>query len=140
MAGGILPNGDSNQGINEINIIPLVDIMLVLLIIFMISTPLLMSKSLKVALPKAVNGTEAGRVTLNLMVNEEGKLLLDKKPISEDDLKNVIKELAESETPGDAIVSADKSVAHGRVLEVVDTLRSYGIREIGFGVLPKALK
>lgn len=136
MAGKLPGLGQSgDEGISEINITPFVDIVLVLLIVFMISTPLLMSKSLKVSLPKAVNGQEAGRVTLSLFVTADGKLLLDKKPIDEAGLKSVLKQLAEADVPGDAVISADKTVAHGIVLGLVDLLRSNGVREVGFGVL-----
>lgn len=131
---GIGQNGD--EGIAEINITPFVDIVLVLLIVFMISTPLLMSKSLKVSLPKASNGQDAGRVTLSLFVTADGKLLLDKKPIDEAGLDGVLQQLADADVPGDAVISADKTVPHGKVIAVVDMLRSKGIRDIGFAVLP----
>ncbi len=135
---GIGQSGD--EGIAEINITPFVDIVLVLLIVFMISTPLLMSKSLKVSLPHAKNTEEAGRVTLSLFVTADGNLLLDKKPIDEAGLKSVLKTLAESETPGDAVISADKTVPHGKVIAIVDMLRSNGVRDVGFGVLPQSPK
>jgi biopolymer transport protein ExbD len=126
----------TDDAIAEINITPFVDIVLVLLIVFMISTPLLMSKTMKVALPRASQNEEAGRVTLSLFVTADGNLLLDKKPIDEAGLKDVIRQLGEAEVPGDAVISADKNVPHGKVIAVVDVLRSNGVREVGFGVLP----
>lgn len=125
------------QGIVEINIIPFVDIALVLLIIFMISTPALVYKQMQVSLPKAVSGQDVSHVTLSLYVMPDGSVRLDQKPITTAELKQLALGL-EKDVPLDAIISADKSAPHGAVMEVADTLRSAGIAQVGFATLPKA--
>lgn len=126
--------GDQDQsGINEINITPFVDIVLVLLIIFMISTPAMVYRGMRVNLPKAVNSEDLSHVTLTVMLTADGKLWIDKREISLDDLKNICTKLKQTKTEGDALISADAAVPHGKVMEVADLLKTEGIEQIGFG-------
>lgn len=125
------------EGLNEINITPFVDIVLVLLIIFMISTPALVHRGMKVALPKAVIAEDMSHVTLKLMLMADGKLLLDARPITLADLDTAVKKLNAANVPVDAIVAADGDVTHRKVIEISDLLRGYGVADIGFGVEPK---
>lgn len=133
MAGHSTPNSDGS--ISEINIIPFVDISLVLLIIFMISTPALVYKQMQVSLPRAVSGKDVSHVTLNLYVTSDGQMKLDDKAISVAELKQVISNI-DKRMPLDAIVSADKSAPHGAVMTVADELRLAGITQVGFATLP----
>lgn len=125
-------DNDSSQGINEINITPFVDIVLVLLIIFMISTPAMVYRGMRVNLPKAVNSEDQSHVTLSLMLTAEGKLFIDKREITTADLKVILAKLKEAKTAGDALISADAAVAHGKVMEIADLLKSEGIEQVGF--------
>lgn len=125
------------EGFNDINITPFVDIVLVLLIIFMISTPALVHRGMKVALPKAVVAEDMSHVTLKLMLTADGKLTLDARPITLDDLDAAIKKLNAANAPVDAIVAADGDVSHRKVMEISDRLRTLGVAEVGFGVEPK---
>lgn len=123
----------SNQdGINDINITPFVDIVLVLLIIFMISTPALVYKGMRVSLPTLKNSEDISHVTLNFLLDKEGKLFLDSRPISFEQLAVVFQQLSATRTHSDAIISADAAVPHGRVMEVADFLRGNGLKEVGF--------
>lgn len=125
--------GDNDdQGINEINITPFVDIVLVLLIIFMISTPAMVYRGMRVSLPKAVNSEDQSHVTLNVLIQADGKLFIDKREITLADLKGICAKLKESKTGGDALISADAAVTHGKVMEVADLLKSEGIDQVGF--------
>jgi len=121
-----------NSGINEINITPFVDIVLVLLIIFMISTPAMVYRGMRVNLPKAMNSEDLSHVTLTLMLSADGKLWIDKREITMTDLKGICDKLKESKTDGDALISADQAVTHGKVMEVADFLKTQGIHQIGF--------
>ncbi len=125
--------GDNDStGINEINITPFVDIVLVLLIIFMISTPAMVYRGMRVNLPKAVNSVDLSHVTLTVMLTAEGKLYIDKKEITLQDLKGICDKLKENKTEGDALLSADAAVSHGKVMEVADFLKTQGIHQVGF--------
>ncbi len=128
--------GQEGEGLNEINITPFVDIVLVLLIIFMISTPALVHRGMKVALPKAVISEDMSHVTLKLMLLADGKLLLDARPITLADLNAAVEKLNRAKVPVDAIVAADGEVTHRKVIEISDILRGYGVADIGFGVEP----
>ncbi len=121
-----------DTGINEINITPFVDIVLVLLIIFMISTPAMVYRGMRVNLPKAMNSEDLSHVTLTLMLSADGKLWIDKREITLQDLKGICDKLKENKTEGDALISADSAVTHGKVMEVADFLKTQGIQQIGF--------
>lgn len=127
------PTSRESDGINEINITPFVDIVLVLLIIFMISTPAMILRGTKVSLPKAKRSEDMSHVTLNLMIQKDGTLLLDNRQVSLEDVKKAFQKLLDNKMPGDAVISADSAVPHGKVMEVSDVLRELGITQIGFG-------
>ena len=127
----------ARAGINDINITPFVDIVLVLLIVFMISTPAMVARGLRVSLPQARNSEDMSYVTLNLVLNREGNLYLDGKTIDTNRLKEIVLDLKAKKTSSDAVISADKDVAHGKVMEVSDALRSLGVEQVGFAAVPK---
>jgi biopolymer transport protein ExbD len=122
------------DGINEINITPFVDIVLVLLIIFMISTPAMVYRGLTVALPEATRTEDYSHVTLNLALDASGRLYLDGHPMSEEQFARVIQKVREAKMPLDALISADAFTPHGKVVELADHLRSLGISHVGFAV------
>src|SRR3954469_10830625 len=89
------------DGINEINITPFVDIVLVLLIIFMISTPAMIYRGMKVSLPKAVTGEDLSHVTLNISIMKDGSMWLDNRKVTLDDLKRAFLKLREQQAQSD---------------------------------------
>lgn len=125
------------QEINEINVTPFVDIMLVLLIIFMVSTPAMLARGMKIQLPKVDKSNDMSHVTLHLLLDAQGNLALESRPISMPDLKAALTNLQSKKMVTDALVAADAVVPHGKVMELVDFLKSNGIEEVGFGVKPK---
>ena len=127
MAG--LASSDEDE-IAGINVTPLVDVVLVLLVIFMITAPTLYQNALKVQLPKAQTGEDQAKNTLQIMVDQSGKLTIEGKTYTLDDLK---KRALETH-PQSAIVLADKKVEHGHVIEVIDLLKSTGVQKFSFGV------
>lgn len=133
-------NSDSSDGMNEINITPFVDIVLVLLIIFMISTPAMVYRGMKVSLPSTQNGEDMSHVTLTLTLAKPGELYLDSRKIEVSELKAIVDKLKASNASADAVVSADADVSHGRVMEIADELRKQGIEQVGFATKPKGKK
>ena len=131
MAGNI-GNRHDNDGINEINITPFVDIVLVLLIIFMISTPAMVYRGLKVSLPKAATSEDMSHVTMNISITKDGNIHLDSRKETIEDLKKAFQRLKETQVASDALISADNEVPHGKVMEVADFLRSVGVAQVGF--------
>lgn len=133
-------NSSENEGMNDINVTPLVDVMLVLLIIFMISTPAMVYQGLKISLPQIAHAEEISHVTLHLTLTKEGDLLLDAKPTSFDAIKGAIAKLKQTQTQGDAIIAADKSIIHGKVMELADFLKAQGISQVAFTVSSDSIK
>jgi len=119
----------------EINVTPMADIMLVLLIIFMITTPLLQS-GITVNLPKAKNPLDApeadSKEAVVIAVNREGKLYLAKKQIGEADLYDfLLKKFSSGEINRTIFLKADTALAYGRVVEIVNGCRKAGVERIG---------
>jgi biopolymer transport protein ExbD len=134
---GKMSRAGGDEGITDINITPFVDIALVLLIIFMISTPALVYKGMRVSLPKVDKAEDITHVTLRISMDDAGKLTLDNRPVTVEELKRIYEGLRENRAAVDAIIAADRKVMHGEVLSIVDALRSIGVEQVGFGVLPK---
>jgi biopolymer transport protein TolR len=119
----------------DINVTPMADIMLVLLIIFMITTPLLQG-GITVNLPNARNPLEdkdAGSSdAVVIALNRDGRLFLKKEPISDDDLYDfLIQKYSGGEVVRTIYLRADETLNYGRVVEVVDGCRRAGVDRIG---------
>ena len=119
----------------DINVTPMADIMLVLLIIFMITTPLLQS-GITVNLPKAKNPLDApeadSKEAVVVAVNRDGRLFLAKKQIGEQDLYEfLLKRFSSGEINRTIFLKADTSLAYGRVVEIVNGCRKSGVERIG---------
>ncbi len=120
--------------ITGINITPMVDVMLVLLVIFMIAAPTLYNGSIKVELPKAASGEKNDRITLKFNLTTDGRIVLDKKEIKSEDLPGIIKKALEIDPKADALVGADQSLTHGKVMEFIDQLKVQGIQRFAIAV------
>lgn len=137
MAGGASDNSEQD-GITGINVTPLVDITLVLLIIFMVTAKLIVSKSVPLDLPKAASGSDIQTV-FSIVLAADGTTQIDSKTVPSDDVI-----LAQAKSAHDknnelrAIIKADSSVPHGRVIHVLDLLKQAQVSKIAFGVSPVA--
>lgn len=119
----------------DINVTPMADIMLVLLIIFMITTPLLQS-GITVNLPKAKNPLEAPEAEKNTAIvvalNREGRLYWKKTPITDNELyETLVKQFSGGEIGREMFLKADQALSYGRVVEVVNNCRRAGVERIG---------
>lgn len=119
----------------EINVTPMADIMLVLLIIFMITTPLLQS-GITVNLPKAKNPLDApeadSKDAVVVALNREGRIYLAKNPVSEPELLEFLsKKFSGGEINKTIFLKADTAVAYGRVVQIVNQCRRTGVERIG---------
>jgi biopolymer transport protein ExbD len=122
--------------ITGINVTPLVDITLVLLIIFMVTAKLVMSRALPMDLPKAATGGEVQQI-FSLSLRADGSTQIDGDPADKDEvvLARAREALAQNSELR-AVVQADGSVPHSRVMHELDVLRQAGLSRIAFGVLP----
>jgi biopolymer transport protein TolR len=119
----------------DINVTPMADIMLVLLIIFMITTPLLQS-GITVNLPKAKNPLDApeadAKDAVVVALNREGRIFLAKTAVTEPDLLDFLaKRFSSGEVNKTIFLKADQAVAYGRVVQIVDQCRKSGVERIG---------
>ncbi len=120
---------------SEINVTPMADVMLVLLIIFMITTPLL-STGITVNLPKAKNPLDAPEAdseeAVVIAINSQGKLYWKKNPITEAELIDaLVKKYAGGEINRTIFLKGDQAVPYGRVVQIVNSCRSAGVERIG---------
>ncbi len=124
------------DSITGINVTPLVDITLVLLIIFMVTARFISEPSLGVNLPKAsasaVTQQENRRVYLTL--NSQRKIFLNNSRVSEQELPVKIRELLQQKPDLNLILRADKDVSHGAVMRVLDAVRNEGVTQFGIAV------
>ena len=118
---------DSDDGINGINVTPLVDIMLVLLIIFMIATKLDQPGAMDVQLPRASTASEVQNSTLAVVVHKDGSLHLNGKPTT---LTEIQATAARGTPDTQALVSGDKGVDYERIIAVMDALRRGGVYKL----------
>lgn len=132
MAG--MQSNNSDDMITGINVTPLVDVVLVLLVIFMITAPAIYQSALKVELPKAVSGEKTEHVTLRFSVSKDGRISLDNEIITAEQITDIVKKAIEKDPSANAIVSADSSVQHGAVVGVIDLVKVGGINKISIGV------
>jgi len=133
-------NHDNNEPITSINVTPLVDIVLVLLIIFMVTAKLILSPSVKVDLPNVTAGEKTEESILNIMLSEDGRIFLNDHEVQMTTLKQEIEAIENRRggvVPPDfthAIVAADKKVSHGQFMELLDIIRSAGITKFSINV------
>ena len=123
--------GDDLQETHEINVTPFIDVMLVLLIIFMVAAPLA-TVDIKVDLP-ASTAKPAPRPDkpIYLSIKEDKSLYLDNEQVTEEQLGGVLDKLTKADKEKTIFVRGDKVVEYGRLMEVMDALRSAGYLKIG---------
>ncbi len=121
-----LGSGD-DEPISSINVTPFVDIILVVLIIFMVTTPMIMQPSIKIQLPKAVSGEESVPSQLTVAVAADGKIQVNGKEITLEALNERARSSIAENPEVQAIISADQDVSHGRVISVIDAIKTAGI-------------
>ncbi len=126
---------DSGGPMSEINVTPLVDVMLVLLIIFMITAPL-MSHKTKVELPEANYDTrepdKAAPVIITVAVTEDGKLFFNDEPVTRELLESRLSIEAQKTPQPSVNIRGDKTTRYRFVSEVVNIAQAQGMRKVGF--------
>jgi biopolymer transport protein ExbD len=130
--------GDSGESaFTEINVTPLVDVMLVLLVVFIITAPLIVPQNMKVNLPKTESASDDSKVKDGqLVINQDGTLLFEDKSITEKDLSTVLKQRS-SNPEFQLQIFADKVVPYGRVAEMMGLSQASGVVKLSFVTLPK---
>lgn len=128
---------DPDDAITGINVTPLVDITLVLLIIFMVTTKIVLNQTLPLDLPKAATGTSDVQTIFSILLSADGRTVVDSNQIASDEAILPLARTAQSAHPElRAVIKADSAVTHGRVIHVLDLLKQGHVSKIAFGVTP----
>jgi biopolymer transport protein TolR len=115
----------------EINVTPLVDVVLVLLIIFIVTAPML-SMGIDVNLPRVKSKTiDVNEEKLVLSINKDGEIFINRTKIPKDDLKVKLESIFSARIDKEIFLRADKSVAYGFVVEVMSEIRKAGVDKLG---------
>lgn len=137
MAGGSLKGvgrGSTGGMITGINVTPLVDVVLVLLVVLMVASTYVVAQTLKVQLPKA-SATDGPAVKpQKVTLTAEGGLLFNDAPIEPDALRAALSEAAKRDPEVSLVVSADTTVEHGRVVAMIDLAKQTGITQFAINV------
>ncbi|QXZ10588.1 biopolymer transporter ExbD [Comamonas sp. Y33R10-2] len=132
MSFGTMDDGDSDEVMNEINMTPLVDVMLVLLIIFIITVPV-MNHSVNVELPRATNQPEETKpATVQLGITADGKYSWNTQEVSDEQLETNLLAEAAKEPQADLHIRGDKDVRYERVAQAMAAAQRAGVKKIGF--------
>jgi biopolymer transport protein TolR len=138
MAFGRFSRASHAAPISEINVTPLVDVMMVLLVIFMLAAPLLAS-AIRLDLPQAAATQPVqGTASLSLALTRDGQLLLREQVVSRDALLAQLQAVARARPDTEVQLRADREVPYGRVVELLGLAQRAGLSRVGFVALPQA--
>ena len=140
MSFGQLNSSKSAKPMSDINVTPLVDVMLVLLVIFILTAPLLAS-SIKLELPKtdAAKATESA-ASVTLVLDKTGVIFLNDQPVALAQLRSSLSQTALQNPDTEVQLRADESVAYGKVVELMGVAQKAGLNRIGFVAEPRAVQ
>ncbi len=122
------------EEIVAINVTPLVDITLVLLIIFMVTASFIVRETVEVDLPKAANINETVQGLINIVMDKDSKLYFDGAEVSEEAMKTRIAEALVKDKETRAIISADQTLNYGRVMGLIDVIKGQGIAKFALNI------
>jgi biopolymer transport protein ExbD len=135
MAGTTSSGGRGRRGaIVGINVTPVVDVVLVLLVIMMVSATYIVSQSLKVELPKTATSDESTPSIAAVTLTKEGKTFFNNEPVDEPTLIAKLRAAKAQGNEVNLVVSADRSVAHGQVVHIIDLAKVEGITKFAINV------
>ena len=129
-----------NRTMAEINITPLTDVMMVLLVIFMVTTPLIMKANIDINLPKAHVKQETQTQHLQITLTKQGQLYLDGNKIKINQLPGLLKKAMEKNADPSVTVSADEQVAYGEAVKILDIARQAGAKKLVLAAEPLPVK
>ena len=134
-------NSSDEDEITGINVTPLVDVMLVLLVVFMVTATYIVHKSIDVKLPTAETGTQkASTKNLAFAIDKDSNLFLDGEPITFNQISKLIDQQKKAASQSNqslklqALIGADQATPHGQVIKLIDTVRKNGISDFAINV------
>jgi biopolymer transport protein ExbD len=130
-----LAAGGRRRAITGINVTPMVDVVLVLLVILMVSSTYIVAQTLKVQLPhaKATDGAAEKPTTVSVM--KDGTIRYNDDTVAEDEVARRLKAAVEQDAEMSLVVSADAAVAHGKVVHLLDVAKLAGVTKFAINVM-----
>lgn len=125
---------NDNEILSEINVTPFVDVVLVLLVIFIITAPMLVKESLMIQLPKSSVTDGKTLQTLGIAVNKEGQILINGQIKLDSDLIETIKAELRNNPQVQALISADQETKHRDLVHAIDLIKSAGLNKFALQV------
>jgi len=128
------PGEGDEEMISGINVTPLVDITLVLLIIFMVTASYIVKEAIEVDLPRAAHAGEASGSTLALVLTKEGTVYLDGVPCTDAEVRSQVRQALARDRGARAIISADQAARHGEVVHLIDLMKGEGVSRFAINI------
>lgn len=126
---------DNDEGINDINITPFVDVVLVLLVIFMVTAPVMVKESLKVNLPKTLTSDITSKAdSVGIAITKEGQVLFNGKLMGPESLQNELSQISQRAPKTNFLISADTDTKHGDVVRMIDMLKKNNLNRFALQV------
>ena len=136
MAFGSFDNRNSGSALSEINMVPLIDVMLVLLVIFLITAPLL-SHSIKIQLPQASSEpVQQDPKTIDLAIDAEGKIFVNEQPVDLEDLTATLAPYSKDQPQPELRIRADTDTRYEVLAQVMSRSKASGMTRLGFITRP----
>jgi Biopolymer transport protein len=129
-----MKSSNDDEVISEINVVPLVDIILVVLIIFMVTAPMFIKPTINVNLPKAASGDQTAPSKLNIALTADGRINLNGTFVDEEAVRIKATEEVSKSPEVQAIISADKDVPHGKVVGLLDIVKGAGVKKFAISI------
>ncbi len=124
----------------EINIVPFTDVLLVLLVIFMVTTPMMVQGKILVKLPKARTGSEAKLDPVTLTLTSQGRVFLNDQEVPGSDLASLLAAALKQRQDKTVIINADASASHGAVVKLLDAAKAGGAERLAIATQNEASK
>ena len=125
---------ERDERITGINVTPLVDVTLVLLIVFMVTTTYIVKPSIKVDLPRAATGEKTKRSTISIVLTRQDDLYLNGERTTPAELETHIREEVADNPDVQAVISADTTLMYGRVIWLIDLVKQLGVRKYALNI------
>lgn len=127
-------DSQSSEGINDINITPFVDVVLVLLVIFIVTAPMMMKDLIGIELPKSSQAEASSASLIAIAITSQGQILLNGELATDEALREFIKNTVSSNSKAQAIISADGNSRHADFVKVLDIVKSAGLEDFAIQV------
>ncbi|MGW8186886.1 MAG: protein TolR [Desulfobacterales bacterium] len=128
--------GNNNNFMSDINVTPFVDVMLVLLIIFMVTAPM-MTQGVDVALPEATaEPLPAEKENLMISIDNKSTVFINDVPVTVDDLNEKLKRIMSNRSDREVYLKADKDIPYGTVVRVMSEIKLAGVEKLGMVTVP----